>query len=745
MPRPYPRPGPWTRAAWRALAWALLLCVAGASTWTTSARAQDGDALTAQVEVLRTAHGVPHIYADTFKALGYALGYLQVEDYGERVPLGLLRARSELALHVGRAALDADFASQPYYQRAVEVYSQLQQATRDVYEGFAAGVNRYVDQHPDEFVGWVTAPFTGYDVAALYVSRASAGQTRRWISRLTGASDAPLLDIERDDTAADGDPLEAGSSAWALAPSRTTSGAAILLRNPHLSWDAGYWEAHAVVPGRLDFYGDFRIGAPLGIVGGFNPSLGFATTNNDVDNGQVYALEVDPVNLDHYLLDGASVPLGRELVTRRFRNGAGYGFETRERVFIDLGPVIHRDHGRIYILRTPEDGEFRGGEQFLRMMQATTLDEWTDAMRLRAFPRSNFTYADAEGNVFYLWNAAMPVFPHPYDDQRAVPVTRRDQIWSAVHALDELPQVLNPPGGYVRNENDGPWLTNLRAPLAPADYPAYFEAQGFRLRSQHSALLVGTDERLSLEEVVRRKHSYRMLLADRVKSDLLAGTHRALNEGTLDIDTVGATALADALALLERWDNTAAPASRGGVLFERWWARYTDAIEAAYDGDGDPEPFAEGWTPEAPTSTPRGLADPALAARVFPAALEETVTRFGAWDVAWGDVHRVRRGAVDVPVGGCAGALGCYRVLNFRTDDDGRRRVVGGDGWVLAVEFTNPPRAYSVLAYGQTSREASSYYADQAAMFARGEMKAVAYTRTDVERAAERRYRPGLE
>ena len=121
------------------------------------------------------------------------------------------------------------------------------------------------------------------------------------------------------------------------------------------------------------------------------------------------------------------------------------------------------------------------------------------------------------------------------------------------------------------------------------------------------------------------------------------------------------------------------------------------------------------------------------------------MAHFGAWDVAWGDVHRVRRGGVDVPVGGCAGALGCYRVLNFRTDDDGRRRVVGGDGWVLAVEFTSPPRAYSVMAYGQSSREASPYHADQAAMFARGEMKAVAYTRADVERAADRRYRPGLE
>ena len=747
MSRPYPRPDPCPRAAWRALArpvaWALLLCVAGAATWTTSARAQDGDALTAQVEVLRTAHGVPHIYADTFEALGYALGYLQVEDYGERVPLGLLRARGELALHVGRTALDADFVSAPYYQRAVEVYAQLQPDTRDVYEGFAAGVNRYLTQHPEAFAGWVADPFTGYDVAALYIYRASAGQTRQWLSRLTGAIDAPLLEEQRD--GAGGDQIEDGSSAWALGPSRTTSGVAILLRNPHLSWDAGYWEAHVVVPGRLDFYGDFRIGAPLGIVGGFNPSLGFATTTNDVDNGQVYALDVDPVRLDHYVLDGISVPLGRELVTRRFRNGDGYGFETRERVFTDLGPVIHRAHGRIYILRTPEDGEFRGGEQFLRMMQATTLDEWTDAMRLRAFPRSNFTYADAEGNVFYLWNAAMPVFPHPYDDTRAVPVTRRDQLWSAVHALDELPQVLNPPGGYVRNENDGPWLTNLRAPLDPADYPAHFEAQGFRLRSQHSALLVGTDEQLSLEEVVRRKHSYRMLLADRVKADLLAATRRALDAGTLETGAVGAGALADALALLEAWDNTAAPASRGGVLFERWWARYTDAIEAASDGDGDPEPFAEGWTPEAPTSTPRGLADPALAARVFPVAIEETVTHFGAWDVAWGDVHRVRRGAVDVPVGGCAGALGCYRVLTFRTDDDGRRRAVGGDGWVLAVEFTSPPRAYSVLAYGQTNREASPYYADQAAMFARGEMKTVAYIRADVERTAERRYRPGLE
>jgi acyl-homoserine-lactone acylase len=148
--------------------------------------------------------------------------------------------------------------------------------------------------------------FTAYDVAALYVYSPNPGLVRRWIRRLSEAEEAPLLEPER--------PVDEGSSAWALGPERTKSGAAILMRNPHLSWAAGYWEVHAVVPGRLDFYGDFRIGGPLGIIGGFNRHLGFATTNNDVNSAEVYALEIDPSRPDHYRFDGASVPIRREVL-----------------------------------------------------------------------------------------------------------------------------------------------------------------------------------------------------------------------------------------------------------------------------------------------------------------------------------------------------------------------------------------------------------------------------------------------
>ena len=190
--------------------------------------------------------------------------------------------------------------------------------------------------------------------------------------------------------------------------------------------------------------------------------------------------------------------------------------------------------------------------------------------------------------------------------------------------------------------------------------------------------------------------------------------------------------------MLAGWDNTSAPESPGGVLFENWWHQYTQGV--------NPDSmYAEPWTPSAPASTPRGLKDPARAAQAFATAVDETTKQYGRYDIPWGDVHRVRMGTVDVPVGGCAGALGCFRVLNFKTDPDGKREAFGGDGWVLAVEFGDQPKAYSVLAYGESPNDASPYHSDQAAMFAKGEMKRVVFLPKEIEAGTIKRYRPGAQ
>lgn len=705
----------------------IMAALAVLSTVATISNAQqpaDDDNLSAQVEVVRTAYGVPHIRATSLRAAAYALAYVQLEDYGSGVAVGLLRARGEMGRWFGLDSMETDFAARRSYRIAVESYGRLDADTRAVYEGFAAGVNRYIALHPQQFPASFVPRYTGYDVAARDVEVSSQADARRFLARLGVVPSGAAPTAPRPPGV---DPAEDGSNAWALAPSRTRSRRAILLRNPHLAWTAGYYEAHISVPGVLEFYGDFRIGGPFGVVGGFNRHLGWATTNNAPDLDEIYALEADTARADHYRFDGASIPLERELVTVSYRNGNATSTVTREFWRTQLGPVIHRDSGKVYVLRAAGEGDYRAGEQFLRMMRARSLAEWKEAMRMRARVNSSFTYADRAGNIYYVWNAAIPSLPHRSGgDTTAVPARGKADVWTNYVSFDSLPQVLNPRGGYVRNENDAPYHTNLRQVLDRGRYPANFPEPSLRLRSQLSVALIDNDRRLTLEDVIRLKHSYRMLLADRVKDDLIAAV-RASRPDSLVLQA------ADVIA---RWDNTTAQESRGGVLFETWWRRYADGANAD-------SMYAHAWTPAAPLATPRGLKDPARAATTFAAAVAETSRRHGRYDVAWGEVHRVRRGAVDEPVGGCSGALGCFRVLNFRTDADGRRSVVGGDGWVLAVEFTDVPRAYSILAYGQSPNPESPFHSDQAAMFARGDMKKVALTVRDVDAQAIRRYRPG--
>ena len=124
-------------------------------------------------------------------------------------------------------------------------------------------------------------------------------------------------------------------------------------------------------------------------------------------------------------------------------------------------------------------------------------------------------------------------------------------------------------------------------------------------------------------------------------------------------------------------------------------------------------------------------------------AAADVERRWGRLDVAWGEVHRVRLAGKDLPVGGCGGDLGCFRVLQFQEEPDGKLAARGGDGWILAIEFGKVPRALSVLAYGESPRAGSPYNGDQAELFVKGELKKVAFTAADVDAGVVKRYRPG--
>lgn len=725
--------------------------------------------LSEQVIIRRTEFGIPHIYAENIKAAGFALGYVQMEDYGERVAELLLKARGEWAKFnelIGKSrseALDNDVANKMSYRRAVETWQYLESDTRDILEGFAKGVNKYIELHSDEFDDWVKPHYTGYDVHARGIVSPSKNSIRKFLSE----HGKEKKDHNKNDTVDEvtnkkfpfkdqtvwpclveefiEPPANEGSNVWAFGPDRTKTGNAILMRNPHLSWDAGYYEAHIKVPGKLNFYGDFRIGGPLGIIGGFNERLGWSTTNNSPDLDEIYSLEADPDHPDHFILDGASVPLTREIVIVEFKHSEAIGTETREFLSTPFGPVILREGGKIYIIRSAGDGEFRTGEQFLKMMKAQNLDQWKEAMKMRAKTSSNVTYADADGNIFYIWNASIPDRPHQAgDDTTAIHVTKSDQMWHSIVEWDALPQLENPQGGYLRNENDPFHFTNLNEVLEPEEFPSYFPEPQLRLRSQHSLELIHNNKKFTLEDIVEMKHSMRMLLADRVKDDLIEAVENSYPEGEV----------AEALQLIKDWDNTVAKYSRGGILFKTFWNRYVSTADSS-NVESSPESagysatperlFKKPWSYKKPLTTPYGLADFDRAAEAFKWAVVEAKERYGHWNLPWGEVHRAVIGDVDVAVGGCNGLLGCYRVLWFteHRDDEKKLEVRGGDGWILAVEFGETPRAYSILAYGQSISKDSPYYNDQLVIFSNNQMTPVAFTDEDVQNQLILEYRPG--
>jgi acyl-homoserine-lactone acylase len=695
----------------------------------------DPDHLAGQVVVRRDTFGIPHILASTEEAAAFGFGYAQAEDHAAEIGRRYIRARGEAAQTFGAAGIenDLDMAQFDNLAEARRGLADLSPLFRRVIAAYAAGVNRYVAGNRARLPEWMPE-ITAADVLAN--SRASA------VNTLAGPTlPRQLRQKYEGESVTDGDDERGlwtdrpGSNAFALAGSRTTTGKPILLGNPHLAWASLYWEAHVRVPGKIDFYGSTLVGIPV-LRAGFNDRLGFVTTNNAPDLVDVFALQLDQKNAGHYIFDGRSYPLQKRDVSITVRNDDGT-FRTETRTFLTshLGPVIHRNATRAFIVKSTALEANRYFEGFYMMSRTRSLRDWLRVARQNMVPTSNFTYADADGNILYLWNGRVPKRVDGRDYRLDVDASGSRDIWTRLHDVNDLPRLLNPPGGYIQNANNPPQYVSLRDPIDMRPFPSYFERGPLALRPQLALEMLDGQSRFSVADVIRVKYSPRMLLADRVKSQLV----RAVRSSASASDDARAGA-----EVLRAWDNTVSAASRGGVLFQQFWDGYAEEVR---------QPFANPWSDGSPVSTPEGLSNPAVAIRHLERAVRATRSEFGSERVAWGEANRFRFGAVDLPGDGASGTYGCFRVLRFDRLAGSTPRVAGnvadgeplvgfGDAWVLLVDFSGPVTGWSVLAYGQTSNLESPHSRDQITVFAERRLRRAWYTEAEIKGNLIREYRP---
>ena len=654
-------------------------------------------------EILWDTWGVPHVFARDEAELSYAFGWAQMHSHGDLLLRLYGESRGRAAEYWGEGHLDSDrwVRAMGVPGRAGEWYAAQSPEFRRLLDAFADGINAYADAHPDRIADEVkrVLPVTSADVLA-HVQRA-----------------IHFTFIVGPEVASSARRRLAGSNAWAIGPSRSASGRAMLLANPHLPWDGlfTFYEAHLVTSG-FDLYGATLVGFPgLGIA--FNDRLGWTHTVNTLDGADLYELVLAG---EGYRYDGRVRAFDERTELLKVRlDGGGFREETLTVRRSAHGPVIAQRGDRAIALRVVGLDAPGVLEQWWEMGRARSRAEFERTLARLQVPMFTVIYADRDGHILHVFNGRVPVRDGGGWD-RWSGVVRGDTsatLWTEVHPYEDLPRVLDPATGWLQNANDPPWTTTFPPALDPSDFPAYVAPQGMAFRPQRSARMLASDSSVTFEDVIEYKHSTRMELADRLLGDLIPAAR-----------THGAARAARAADVLEAWDRTADADSRGGVLFVAW----IDEMR------GSPI-FAQSWSRDAPLATPDGLADPARAARALEAAAAKVERRHGALDVPWGEAHRLRHGDLDLPSNGGSDPFGVFRVAWHDVTDDGRFVVTGGDSYVAVVEFGDPVRARVLLSYGNASQPGSPHAGDQLPLFARKELREAWRTRAAIEAHLERR------
>ncbi len=671
-----------------------------------------------ETEILWDTYGVPHIYASRAEGLFRAQGWAQMKAHGDLILRLYGQARGRAAEYWGEDYLrsDVDTRAVGIPTRASEWAGMQGPELAGYLEAFVAGMNDYAREHHEALDDEVEVvlPLTVEDALAhfLRVIHFNFVASPR---QIPGALRSNLM----EGTLGEGRP---GSNAWAIAPTRSASGNAMLLANPHLPWsDFFLWFENHLVGPDFDAYGATLVGMPLVTIG-FTDHLGWTHTVNTYDGSDVYELTLEGTG---YLFDGEVRDFESRVETVRVRQGDGTLVERDLTVRSSVhGPVLGEGNGKAYALRVAglEGAQVFG--QYYDMLRATNLEEFEAAMGRMQMPMFTTMYADREGHIMHLFNGLIPV--RSRGDvafwQGTVPGTTSETLWTEYHPYEDLPKAVDPESGWLQNANDPPWTTTFPRPrgMDPARYAAYTAPEFMHPRAQRSARMLMEDESITFEELVEYKHSTHMEVADRLLPALVA----AAREG-------GGPVAEEAADVLEGWDGNSDVESRGAVLFLEWAQGFWNRTRG--------NAFATPWDPSDPMGTPRGLAEPGLAVQVLEEAAQAVLGRYGSLDVPFGEVYRIRWDELDLPGNGMSGPAGVFRAAGYGRAEDGKFQIGGGDSFVLAVEFGDPIRAMAVTGYGNASQQGSAHRTDQLRLFSEKRMRPVWRNREEIEENLEGR------
>ncbi|HEX9727867.1 MAG TPA: penicillin acylase family protein [Gemmatimonadales bacterium] len=528
------------------------------------------------------------------------------------------------------------------------------------------------------------------------------------------------------------------SNAWAVGPSRSANGLALLAADPHLdlSLPSVWFEAHLVVPGALDVYGVTFPGAPFVAIG-FNRDVAWSFTASYADVIDFYEETFDnPSRPASYLLDGTWLPLQRRV--ERFRDRSGGVVATDTVHFTHRGPVLIED-GRALSMRWTVLEQQRALQVLHDLAAAGSVTAWATALAGMRAPPITGMAADRAGGIAAFAPGAYPIRPGDGNGQIIFDGSSSANDWLGYRAVTEYPFARNPSQGFLASANQQQVDPLLDPEYQGAAWPAPWRA----LRINQ---LLHDASPLTPETMIAFQTDPGSARADQFVPYFLDAASRWSPPDA----TAGANATAGA-AILSAWDRRYTRDNQAAVLFElamrRLDARTWDELRAGdsasrrvYTPDDDVL-YRLLQTPGSPWWDDRDTPDletrDQIIASSLAAAYEEAVVRYGPPGAGWRwDGERVAN--IYHPLGlASLSALGLKVQGGPSTLNPISRTGTHGPSWRMVVEMGPEVRAWGVYPGGQSGSPASRWYRDRLDRWTAGTLDPLPFPHTPEALAPE--------
>ena len=694
-------------------------------------------------EIVRDEYGVPHIYGKSDADVAYGVAIAHAEDDFSTLQDVVAMAKGRYGAIAGEQGAQFDYIYHLLNARgtAERHYPDLPEDTRALFEAYASGLNQFAAENADEVKLGNLFPVDGEDVAAGFALRqpfffglgnvieplVSGKPLRREFGPdIPGFPREISPPMPESENGASEQPEEVahasrlvlplgeeagllGSNAFAVAPEKS-GGPTTLISNSHqpLRGGVAWYEFSVESEEGWHFTGANFPGSPFPFLG-HNEHLGWTNTVNRPDMVDVYELELNE-DASQYRLDGEWRELETEWVTLPVRMGP---------VVLPIRRAVHRSvHGPV-ILREGEDGAQEGFairyggidridqlDAYYRLNKATSLAEWEEQLSRMAIPSTNFIYADREGNIAYVYNAAIPDRPEDTGAnwRGVLPGDRSDLIWEGAVDYAEIPKLVNPASGWIYNANNEPFTAaGEGSDLDPDAFSPVLgierkqtnrSRRAYRLLSEAQVLDRETLERIKYDMAYEREN-YVAVLWDALEN--------------LEAEDEPAPEIREARDLLLGWDFTADNEGRADALA---LLMIRDWMSAEYQNKAE-------W-PDVREELAKHVAH-----------LRE---HFGRIDPPMSELLRLRQGDKDLGLDGGSDTLRAS--TTWDVDEDGRLSLVHGDSFIQWAEWPadgGKVRSRSIQPFGSaTTRPDSPHYNDQMELYAAREMKPVHFWREDV-------------